>query len=217
MGGSAATSRTILSVIGPHSGSGKTVFVTRLLRCLGGGLGCLKVRPLHRRHDARTPADQAGAGRYFMEDSADLDRVGMDTEQYLQAGAKQVEILRHEGAGLDPGLQHALDLFPIDTPIIVESSSAVRLLRPVAVILIVRPPPKEMKPSTETVLPLVSDLLINAPTSLAATEADRLVREYPTLRPRFTWLADLATAPPPPAMVARLRAAIAGSSSGASA
>ena len=102
MGGSAATSRTILSVIGPHSGSGKTVFVTRLLRCLGGGLGCLKVRPLHRRHDARTPADQAGSGRYFMEDSADLDRVGMDTEQYLQAGAKQVEILRHEGAGLDP-------------------------------------------------------------------------------------------------------------------
>ena len=34
--------RTVLSVVGPHSGCGKTLFITALLRHIG-GLGCLKM------------------------------------------------------------------------------------------------------------------------------------------------------------------------------
>ena len=39
----------ILSVIAPHSKSGKTLFVTHLLQNIS-GLGCLKISPAHGHH-----------------------------------------------------------------------------------------------------------------------------------------------------------------------
>ena len=99
-----------------------------------------------------------------------------------------------------------LDRFPPGMPVVVESSSAVRFLRSVAVVLIVRPPLREMKPSTHAILDRVTDLLINASDrdESAAKAAECLRREYPSLRPQCTWSADL-TCEPPRVLLSRLR------------
>ncbi|MBU0719009.1 MAG: hypothetical protein KJ749_12225 [Planctomycetes bacterium] len=171
----------------------------------GHPLGCLKVRPTHRplAKDERTPTTD---GAYWMEDATYLQQPGADCGRYFQAGAAQVEVLRHHGNGLAAGLPVALERFPAGLPIVVESSGAVPHLRPVAVILIVRPPPREMKPSTLAILPQVTDLLIN--TSDDAPSSDRAAAalgvDFPALRPQFTWSANLALEPPPQPLLDRL-------------
>ena len=198
---------TILSVIGPHSGCGKTSFVTALLRRVG-GLGCLKISPSR---DWPTGADRgaeaAGEG-FYLEDSGRLHHPGKDTTLYLAAGATEVKRLRHQGDGLAAGLVVALRQYPPSMPVVVESSSAVRLLEPVAVVLVIRPPIREMKPSTEAVLSQVTDLLINASDrqGQATAEARRLCQQFPALRPEFIWSADLASEPPPRGLLVRLEA-----------
>lgn len=202
--------RSILSVVGPHSGCGKTAFVTRLLRHLP-GLGCLKVSPSHDWPVEVALDAEANGEDFYLEDLARLSRPGKDTTLYLEAGAAEVKRLRHRGEGLAAGLEVALRRYPPTMPIVVESSSAVRWLNPVAVVLIVRPPPREMKPSTEAILPRVTDLLINASNreSFAVTAAERLRHAFPALRPRFIWSADLVTEPPPADMLTRLKSLLA--------
>ena len=196
--------RPILSVVGPHSGCGKTSFVVHLIR-QGYRLGCLKVRPTHRQigENERKPTL---AGEYWLEDAAYLRQPDADCGRYFQAGAAQVEVLRHHGDGLAAGLPVALKRFPAGLPIVVESSGAVQHLHPAAIILIVRPPPREMKPSTLAILPQVTDLLIN--TSDDAPSSDRAAAalgvDYPALRPQFTWSANLAIEPPPQPLLDRL-------------
>ena len=204
------TGRGVLSVVGPHSGCGKTLFVTHLARHLP-GLGCLKVRPAHGHSGAAGAGEQEVEDRYYLEDPAALNAVGLDTALYLQAGAAQVEILRHEGNALPAGLRAALDHFPAGMPVVVESSSAVRFLDTVAVVMLVLPPPREMKPSTEVILHRVTDLLINSPRreDSPARHAAALRQEFPALSPRFTWFADLASEPPPEELLARLRGLLA--------
>ena len=199
--------RPILSVVGPHSGCGKTSFVLHLLHHMS-GLGCLKVRPAHGRVEEDAISRQTSGRDFYLESQQDLNRPGEDTGLYLAAGAAQVEILRHRGEGLAAGLRVALERFPTSTPIVVESSSAVRLVHPVAVVLIVRPPMREMKPSTETILPRITDLLINASNreGVANAAAERLGQQFPSLRPRFSWSADLTSEPPPEPMLQRLQA-----------
>jgi hypothetical protein len=202
----AERARSVLSVLGPHSGCGKTLFVTRLLRHLP-GLGCLKVRPVHGQGDHHRFSERAKGEDYYLEDRGALYGPGADTASYLEAGASQVEILRHRGSGLAQGLAAAMNRFEAPTPIIVESSSAVPLLpHPVAVLLIIRPPPREMKPATRSALPSVTDLLINASDAgePADTHADDLLREYPTLRPQFIWQVDLLSQPLPEGLLSRL-------------
>jgi hypothetical protein len=198
---------TILSVIGPHSGCGKTTFVIHLLRRVP-GLGCLKVSPAHEWSDATIEGAEAVGQNFFLEGSASLNRSGKDTARYIEAGAAQVRRLRHRAAGLATGLQVALGRFPAGMPVVVESSSAVALLKPVAVILVVRPPLREMKPATESILARVTDLMINASNheGLATGEGDRLLEAFPSLAPQFTWFADLLREPPSAEMLARLRA-----------
>jgi hypothetical protein len=204
------TGRKLLSVVGPHSGCGKTLFVTHLARHLP-GLGCLKVRPAHGHSESARAGEQAVEDRYYFEDPAALDAAGLDTALYLQAGAAQVEILRHEGNALPAGLVAAMDRFPVGMPVVVESSSAVRFLDPVAVVLLVLPPPREMKPRTEAILHRVTDLLINSPRrgDSPARHAAALRQEFRALSPRFTWFADLASEPPPGELLARLRGLLA--------
>lgn len=216
-----AVGRSILSVIGPHSGCGKTLFVTQLARHVP-GLGCLKVRPFHGHlgrdrnseqtgEDDSLPQDSRSAlgpsPVYALEPSSALSDPGADTALYLAAGAVQVEILRHRGGALAAGLVAALDRFPRGVSVVVESSSAVEFLDPVAVVLIVRPPLREMKPSTNAILSRVTDLLINASDQdgVAAQSSKRLHGDYPSLRPQHTWFADLMCEPPPDQMLARLQ------------
>jgi hypothetical protein len=209
------TGRRILSVVGPHSGCGKTLFVTHLARHVL-GLGCLKVRPAHHQSGADATGERPVRDDFYLEDSAALDDPGGDTALYLAAGAVQVEILRHRGSGLAAGLDAALDRFPPSVPVVIESSSAVRFLRPVAVVLIVRLPRHEMKPSTHAILPRVTDLLVNSSKTgeLTTATAEKLRREYPALRPRFTWSVDLTSEAPPAEMLARLRTLLAASAAG---
>ena len=197
--------RTILSVVGPHSGCGKTSFVIPLLRQFP-GLGCLKISPAHDWPDEFAKDAEAAGEDFYLEDLTRLRRPGKDTALYLEAGAAEVKRLRHRGDGLAAGLDAALRCYPANMPVVVESSSAVRLLRPVAVILIVRPPLREMKPSTAAILSRVTDLLINAldEGGTATAAAERLRHEFPALRPQFTWSADLIREPPPEQMLARL-------------
>ena len=198
--------RTILSVIGPHSGCGKTLLVLHLLRQVG-GLGCLKISPAHDWPDQSAGIGDAAARDYYLEDRVRLNRPGKDTALYLAAGAAVVTRLRHRAQGLVAGLDEALHRYPPNMPIVVESSSAVRLLQPVAVVLVVRPPIQVMKPATQAVLSRVTDLLINATDrqGLATSEADRLRHDFPSLAPQFTWSADLICQPPPDEMLVRLR------------
>ncbi|UCC28842.1 MAG: hypothetical protein JSU86_11645 [Phycisphaerales bacterium] len=201
-----ASSQTILSVIGPCSGCGKTLFVTHLLRHIE-RLGCLKISPAY-----DWPEDSGGGQvvgeDFYLENSAHLNRPGKDTAVYLAAGATGVQRLRHRRNGLAAGLAAALKCFPPDIPIVVESSSAVRLTEPVAVVLVVRPPHHKMKATTRDVLHLVTDLLINAldVEDSAAAEAKRLGTEYPVLQPQYAFSADLISEPPPDKMLTRLRA-----------
>ena len=199
------TGRALLSVIGPHSGCGKTLFVTHLLRRMP-GLGCLKVRPAHQ-HPGSDVDEPPSEREFYLEDTRATDDSRSDTALYLAAGAVRVEILRHRGSGLSAGLDLALEQFPPGIPVVVESSSAVRFLSPTAIVLIVHPPPREMKPSTAAILSRVTDLLINAagPGGLGHEWGERLLREYPALRPLHVWSADLASEPPPPEMLTRLR------------
>ncbi len=153
-------SQPILSVIGPHSGCGKTTFVVHLLRHID-GLGTLKISPAYEWPAPFSLAEDGTEQDFFLEDSAHLNRPGKDTALYLEAGAVQVERLRHRRDGLAAGLRAALKRYPPNVPVVVESSSTVKLLTPVAVVLVVRPPIREMKLATREVLPLVTDLLIN--------------------------------------------------------
>ncbi|HUU85874.1 MAG TPA: hypothetical protein VM243_20440 [Phycisphaerae bacterium] len=197
--------RTILSVVGPHSGCGKTSFVIHLVRHIP-GLGCLKISPGGDRLQQRPGRGKAIRPDYDLEDSQRLERSGTDTALYLTAGAAVVHRLRHRRDGLATGLHAALALYPESTPIVVESSRAVRLLHPAAVVLVVRPPIREMKPTTEAILPQVTDLLINSSDpSFALTASQCLQRDFPSLKPRFTWSADLIREPPPQRLLARLR------------
>ena len=225
-GGSGLTAamRTILSVIGPHSGCGKSTFVTHVLRHVG-GLGCLKVSPARDWPEVPAGSERITGDDFYLEDAARLNRPGKDTALYLATGAVRVERLRYRGDApstsapdngwqgpevkgtLAMGLDAALRRFPEAAPVIVESSSAVRLLSPAAVVLIVRPPLREMKPATEAILSRVTDLLINASDRVgpAAEAAERLRDELPALRPPYTWSADLIAEPPPAQMLTRLR------------
>ena len=198
--------RTLLSVIGPHSGCGKSTFVLHLVRHIL-GLGCLKVSPQQDEH-APFPADEnAEDADFYLEADERLQRADRDTGRYLAAGAARVERLRHRRAGLAPGLLAALQRYPQDMPVIVESSSALKLLTPRAVILVVRPPLLEMKPATGEVLDRVTDLLLNlSDDSLdAAVEAEKLRRRFSALNPRFTWSANLHASTPPQQLLARVR------------
>ncbi len=201
-----ADARTTLSVIGPHCGCGKTLFVTRLLRDIK-RLACLKISPAHDWPAGGSPGDATTARDYYLHDPAELDRPGKDTAVYLEAGAAHVERLRHRRNGLAAGLGATLDRFPPAVPIVVESSSAVELLEPVAVVLVVRPPMREMKPSTLNILSLVTDLFVNAADRdrLATIEAERLRDEFRTLRPLHVWSADLIREPLPKDLLIQLR------------
>ena len=200
----------ILSVVGPHSGCGKTSFLIHLLRHVA-GLGCLKISPGDDWPEETVDGPDVVADDFYLEPSARLLRPGKDTALYLEAGAVQVERLRHRASGLATGLGLALERYPAGMPVVVESSSAVALLEPVAVVLVVRPAIREMKPATEAILSRVTDLLINAPDGegQAAAEAERLPQEFPALHPQYTWTADLISEPPPEAMLARLRGLLA--------
>lgn len=186
------TGRRILSVVGPHSGCGKTTLVLYLLRHIG-GFGCLKISP------AREPPRAAPDGAFDTETGfyfeCDEDRAApcKDTAAYRAAGALHVERLRYWRSQIAAGLGVALDRFPRSMPIVVESSSAVKLMTPGAVVLVVRPPLREMKPSTRAILPRVTDLVINAPhpDDTAGREDELLRRAYPALQPLFTWTVDL--------------------------
>ena len=199
--------RVILSVVGPHSGCGKTTFVIHLLKHVE-GLGTLKISPASEWPDADSVGGRMIGDGFYLEDPAHLDRPGKDTALYTQAGAAQVERLRHQGAMRAVGLEAALCRFPRDMPVVVESSSAVQLLKPVAVILVVRWPLVEMKPTTEAILPKVTDLLINASDreGQAVAAVESLRQEFASLNPQHIWSADLIREPPPPEMLIRLRA-----------
>ena len=82
------------------------------------------------------------------------------------------------------------------------------MLKPAAVILVVRWPLVEMKPSSEAILSQVTDLLINASDrkGQAAAAFEGLRQEFPSLDPQYTWSADLICEPPPAEMFRRLRA-----------
>jgi molybdopterin-guanine dinucleotide biosynthesis protein len=207
MNGPQKVERRILSVIGPHSGSGKTTFVAQLVRHIS-GVGCLKISPAKNAH-ASFARDQNGKEQdFFLENPTTHSHPDKDTALYLQAGAAHVERLRHRADGLAAGLEEALGRFPTDMPIVVESSSAVRLLQPSAVVLVVRPPMREVKSATRAVLSLVTDLMVNAPKQFDPAEVDvqRLRKQFPAFQPQHTWSADLISQPLPQEMLANLRA-----------
>jgi len=210
MGSRLGVGRNVLSVVAPHSGSGKTAFVTHLIPHIP-GLGCLKVSPAHDWPERSTFDEQAGGAGYFTEDTDRSHRAGTDTASFLAAGAACVERLRHRSGGLRLGLAAALKKFPPGMPVAVESSSAVRLVSPVCVVMVVRPPIREMKPTSHDVLPVVTDLLLNASDRMDSdAEAERLVKEFPGLRPTHTWSCDLSLEPPPIDMLRRLRGLLCG-------
>lgn len=222
MNSSPAPSRNIISVIGPHSGSGKTLLVAHLVRHIG-GLACLKVSPAYEQPTGRptargtAPSDGAppptqGTEAFYLESPERLRMPDKDTALYLDAGAAHVERLRHRAGGLAPGLTAALCRFGPNMPVVVESSAAVALLQPKAVILVVRPPIREMKPGTEAVLQRVTDLFVNGarlPAGTADPETTELRRRFPSLQPEFTWHADLGLQGPPAGLIDRLRSLLA--------
>lgn len=195
-----------MSVIGPHSGCGKTTFVVHLLRHIT-GLGALKISPAHNEPGTSTREAALIGKNFFLEDTARLKEPGKDTAMYFEAGAVHVERLRHLPGGLAAGLDAALKRYPPEIPVVVESSSAVKLLTPVAIVLVLRPPLREIKPSTRDILSRVTDLVINASKyeEAATAEARRIEREFPLLRPKHSWFADLLSDPPPAALLTRLR------------
>ncbi|MCP4589772.1 MAG: hypothetical protein GY842_03425 [bacterium] len=201
-----ATNRPLISIVGAHSDSGKTTFTLHLLRSIP-GLGCLKISPARDWPDGRSVGARLVGEDFYLADAEHLRRRGKDTGRYLEAGAIQVERLRHRGAGLAAGLEAALDGYPQGLPVIVESSSAVRFLDPVAVMLIVRTPLREMKPTTQAILPRVTDLLINTSDRMepGVQSAEELERSFSTLRPQHTWTLDLLHQPIPEALLARFR------------
>ncbi|HNQ23568.1 MAG TPA: hypothetical protein PKK06_10785 [Phycisphaerae bacterium] len=198
--------RPVLAVIGPHSGCGKSTFVLQLLRHLP-GVGCLKISPVH---DARAPWPAGGAADFAFEAVDSLTCGDRDTGRYLSAGAAHVERLRHRGAGLRAGLAAACGRFPPGMPVIVESSSALVFLRPRCVLLVVRPPLREMKPATLAVLPRVTDLLWNMSStgSDARHATEELRREFSALNPTGIWRADLLSEPLPAGLLERVRSAL---------
>lgn len=199
------SARNIVSVVGPHSGSGKTLLIAHLARHIS-GIGCLKISCPYDRPGQPVGGPVPSDEDFSLDDPSHLGQAGKDTAVYLAAGAEQVERLACRRDRLRGGLDAALARFPVTMPIVIESSSAARLLDPVAVVLVARPPIREMKPSTEAVLSRVTDLLINAPADAATAVADSqcLSTAFPSLRPAVTWAADLAHEPPPRAMLERL-------------
>jgi hypothetical protein len=197
--------RAILSVVAPHSCSGKTAFVAHLARHIR-GLGCVKITPAHDPPQAAELEEIPDVDGFYLADAGEIGEPGRNTAQYVSAGAGHVEWLRHRGSGLRAGLEAALERFPAKMPVAVESSAAVKLMALVAVVLVVRPPIREMKPGTQNILHLVTDVLANAPNRAAGTgEIERLTTMFPSLRPAHTWSADLIREPPPTEMLQRLR------------
>ncbi len=92
-------------------------------------------------------------------------------------------------------------------PVVIESSSVVLLLEPVAVVLVVRIPMREMKPATERILDRITDLMVNAPADATSPDVcmDQLRAAFPSLQPRHTWTANLIDEGPPAALMLRLQ------------
>ena len=206
VGDTVQSRRAVLSVISPHSGCGKSLLVAHLLRQLG-GLGCLKISPIHELPGGVPDSEEDWGGDYYLEEPNRLRCPGKDTAVYLAAGAVRVERVRHRKQGLAAGLEAALKRFPVGMPIVVESSSAIPMLAPAAVVLVVRPPLREMKPSTRRILPSVTDLLMNVSgrTTQQTCDAEWLLERYAQLRPQKVWSVDLNREPPPADMLRRLR------------
>ncbi len=197
---SAVGGRRILSVVGPHSNCGKTLFVVQVVRIFR-GLGCLKISPASPRADS---GDASPA--FWLEEPARIDRRDSDTGRYRAAGAAAVERLRHHGGCLPEAMALALSRFPLAMPLIVESSSAVPLIDPVAVLLVLRWPVTEMKPATQSILTRVTDVLINAgqEDTATATGLGQVAQQFPELRPRYCWRVDLRCEDLPEALIRRL-------------
>jgi hypothetical protein len=85
------------------------------------------------------------------------------------------------------------------------------MLDPAAVFLVVRPPAREVKPATRAILPMVTDLLINAlgGDACAPAEVERLGGQFPALRPRFEYRVDLVQEELPAGLLTRLRSVLA--------
>jgi len=124
-------------------------------------LSCLKISPAEGLDADWTDPKTGKEVDFFFEDASRLHRPGKDTALYLEAGARQVQRLRHRADGLAAGLEAAFRRFAPDVPVVVESSSAVQFLDPAAIVLVVRLPVREVKPATERVLHRVTDLLVN--------------------------------------------------------
>ena len=78
--------RKILSVVGPHSGCGKTTFVIGLLREMS-GLGCLKISPAHDWPSQQDLRATTSGDDYYLEPLGRLDHPEKDTALYAAAGA----------------------------------------------------------------------------------------------------------------------------------
>ncbi|RJO63550.1 MAG: hypothetical protein C4523_19920 [Myxococcales bacterium] len=193
-------------MIGPHTRCGKSLFVVHLLRYIS-GLACLKITTFDERPGDEADSAELVRPNYYLEEPALLRRPGKDTANYLAAGAVHVERLVCRPPGLAGGLDAALSRFPPRVPVVVESSRATPLLAPLAVVLVVRPPLREMKASTAQIISCVTDLLMNVSddTTQPTGEADRLMERYGELRPQHVWSADLSRERPPAEMIQRLR------------
>lgn len=153
----------IITISGAHSGVGKTLVAEMLLNALK-GWSALKVTVLH--SGACPTGRSCGACDYLDnpkfsitgEGDIGLEERGKDTERLKRAGARDVLWLRASPEGLERGLKKAISIFKGAKGLIVESTSALKYIKPNFAIF-VKKRDSVLKPSARQIIKKV-DLII---------------------------------------------------------
>lgn len=135
----------LIGIGGAHSGSGKTLIGSAVMRAMGPGWGAIKC----------TPTELYSS---VVSDPHILRQPGKDTSRYIEAGAEQALWVQGPREELAESLDIALGRLAGLSGVVVEGNAAIELLKPDIVIFIVGEPGR-MKPGAPSVMEM-ADVVI---------------------------------------------------------
>ena len=150
----------IITVSGAQSGIGKTIVIEELLKRLQ-DWSALKVTVMHS-GSCPTSRDCGAcdkfASDFLIADGKKILSEGKDTHRFKKAGAQKVLWLRSRPEALKRGLVNVLSKFDDAKGLIIESTSALKYLKPDLAIFVIKKD-SILKPSAQAILKRI-DLVV---------------------------------------------------------
>lgn len=149
----------ILIVAGSGRNCGKTTFLCSLIEQQDEAkIVAVKITPhFHSITHGLILLHETPSFRVFEEKTIDSEK---DSSRYLQAGAVQSFYIQTHDDSLADAFQFAKNYFEKDAPVVVESASLAKYIRP-ALFLFIQKKDEELKESAITVLPMADRVVIS--------------------------------------------------------